>query len=138
MDENLVNQNVADIENNIVADAFLAYCKSHLSGATEEKPKEDTPDRIFFAVTNKANELNMNTKSRRWPSAACYFTRKLNDSKNAIVASGWNFEVIPHRTRRIMQIWEIKQPSDDPEAWFNEWLEVVKKIESCHENYKIA
>ena len=109
MEENLNSQNTADIENNIVADAFLAYCKVNLLSTTEEKPMADTPDYIFSMVTATASQLNMNTKSKRWPSAACYFTRKLNDSKSAIIANGWNFEITPKGTRREMAIWKIKE-----------------------------
>jgi hypothetical protein len=110
MEENLNSQNAADIENNIVADAFLAYCKENLSllNTTEEKPTVATPDEIFSKVTDTASNLKMNIKSKRWPSAACYFTRKLNDSKSAIIASGWNFEITPQGKRRDMSIWEIK------------------------------
>ena len=111
MQDNLDNQNTADIENNIVADAFLAYVKGSLdyAGTTEAEPNtQATPDQIFQVVTNKAMALGINTKSKRWPSAACYFTRKLNDSKGAIIASGVNFEIIPKGKFRVMSIWVIE------------------------------
>lgn len=118
MEENLGSQNDADIENNIVADAFLAYVKGDLSfaNATEEKPIVDTPDKVFSMVTATASSLNMNTKSKRWPTAACYFTRKLNDSKNAIIANGWTFEVTHHKgSKREMAIWKTEDELNLPE-----------------------
>jgi hypothetical protein len=108
MEENLKSQNTADIENNVVADAFLAYCKENLAltNATEDNPGVNTPDYVFNQVTSTATQLNMNVKSKRWPTAACYFTHQLNNSKNAIIASGWNFEVVPKGSRREMRIWK--------------------------------
>jgi hypothetical protein len=111
MDENLHSQNAADIENNIVADAFLAHITGTLdfAGATEEKPKKYTPNEIFMQVTNKAAEMGINIKNtKRWPSAANGFTRRLNDSKNALIACHWNFEISHNGTSREMAIWRIK------------------------------
>jgi len=34
----------------------------------------------------------VNVKSKRWSGVAQLFVRKLNESKSAIVVSGWNYE----------------------------------------------
>jgi len=111
MDENLANQNNADIENNLVADSFLAYVQSDLTimTATEEKPYKSTPSEIFAQVTTKAQSNGVNVKnSKRWPQAASLFTRKLNDSKNAIIANHWNYDIVPKGDKREMTIWNLK------------------------------
>jgi hypothetical protein len=112
MEENLTSQNAADIENNVVADAFLAYCTENLdlAGATEAEPKTFTPDKIFTIVTEKALSMGVNTKnSKRWPSAANSFSRKLNDSKSALIASGWNYEISHNGKSREMAIWRTEK-----------------------------
>jgi hypothetical protein len=111
MDENLESQNTADIENNPVADAFLAYCETlSKESTTEENPDVNQPSYVFTMVTAKAREMEINTKSKRWPTATCHFTKKLNNSKNAIMAFGWNFDIIPRGAKRDMSIWRIVTP----------------------------
>jgi hypothetical protein len=112
MEENLAYQNMADIENNVVADAFLSYCIEKLSllNPTENKPLAAPPEKVFENVTSQAESMKIATKSKRWPSAACYFTRKLNDSKAAIVANHWNYEVAKNKEgKREMSIWRIQE-----------------------------
>jgi hypothetical protein len=109
MDENLDNQNTADIENNVIADAFLSYLTEDLTfaSATEETPKILTPDEAFRAVTSKAETKGITIKNRKWPSAPHSFTRKLNESKASIIAHGWNYEIIHSGKKREMHIWHI-------------------------------
>ena len=112
MEENLEGQNSSDIENNQVAEAFLAYCTGNLivQSATEDKPYESTPAQVFLVIEGKAKELGTNVKNtKKWPSTASAFMRKLNDSKNAIIASGWNYDTI-HKGKdgRKMIIWNLK------------------------------
>ena len=110
MEENFRNQNSVDIENNLVADAFLAYCKEtmEIMWATEEQPFTSTPSEVFAQVTTKAQEIGVNVKnSKRYPQAANLFTRKLNDSKAAIIASGWNYETTHNVQSRVISIWNI-------------------------------
>lgn len=123
MRENLESQNTADIENNVCADAFLSYCSKWASAATEKDPVTGTPDAIFSAVTNEATLLKINTSGKKWPSAACYFTRKLNDSKNAILSYGWNFEVVPMGSKREMRIWSLNPVKTPPK---------YENIVDCH------
>lgn len=117
MQENLLSQNTADIENNTVAEAFLAYCMGNLEiqAATEENPHITTPTGVFQVVENKAKELGTNTKNtKKWPSITSAFTKKLNDSKNALIASGWNYDIYHNNeAKRVMAIWNIKaQPPE--------------------------
>jgi hypothetical protein len=112
MEENLASQNTADIENNTVAEAFLAYCAGNLEiqSATEETPYITTPTGVFQAVESKAKDLGTNTKNtKKWPSITAAFTKKLNDSKNAIIASGWNYDIYHDSdAKRAMSIWNTK------------------------------
>jgi len=112
MQENLASQNTADIENNTVAEAFIAYCTGNLviQVATEKTPYSTTPTEVFQVVENKAKELGTNTKNtKQWPSITSAFTRKLNFSKNAIIASGWNYDIYHNsEAKRVMSIWNIK------------------------------
>ncbi|TFH25436.1 hypothetical protein E4G67_00990 [Candidatus Bathyarchaeota archaeon] len=113
MEENLRNQNSVDIENNVVAEVFLAYCKEAIETiwATEEQPFTSTPSEVFAQVTTKAQEIGVNVKnSKRYPQGANLFTRKLNDSKAAIIASGWNYETTHNGQYRVISIWNITNP----------------------------
>lgn len=114
MDENLASQNTADIEGNVVADAFIAYCQMELGGATEQEPEKLKPSELYNKVKIKAEVLGINTKSKRWPQAPNQFTRKLNESKNAIVASGWNYEVEAKGKTRQISIWNTKPEPPEP------------------------
>jgi hypothetical protein len=113
MEENLASQTSSDIENNNVAEAFLAYLSTNESfrAYTEEKPYPTTPTDIFKALEAKAIELGTNIKNpKKWPATTSAFTRKLNDSKNAIIASGWNYDIFSDgkSSKRVMSIWSTK------------------------------
>lgn len=135
MEENLASQNSADIENNIVADSFLAYCNDNLKNNAEDNPLVKTPEQVLQDVATVASLRGVNTKSKKWPSAASYFTRKLNDSKNAIIASGFNYEVVPTGAKREMRMWYA--PIDNEEDWFKKWVTIVRKIDVCHGKFKL-
>ena len=109
MDENLKEQNTADIENNIVADAFLAYLTEDLTNLlhTEENPMKMSPEELFKAVTTKAEAKGVTIKSKKWPSVPNVFMRKLNESKTGIIAHGWNYEVVHGGKKREMHIWHM-------------------------------
>lgn len=115
MTENLNAQNQADIEGNKVADVFLQLFSGSLDylNATEDTPIKLTPDEVFNKLTIKASEMGVNVKSKIWPTAANAFTRKLNNSKNAIMASGWNYEINHDGTKRVMSIWRIQTEKPD-------------------------
>ncbi len=132
MDENLNNQNAADIEGNIVADMFLQYIANTLTyaNATEDNPIKLTPEQVFREVSAYAETIGITTKNKRWSSAPHAFTRKLNDSKAAIIANKWNFEVSHDGHKRIMSIWRLES---NPK---NRWI--VKEIpqgEQCDGPY---
>jgi len=131
MDENLKSQNSKDIENNVVADAFLAYCSETLDfvSTTESQPKGLPPEIVFKAVTAKAECLGVNIKnSKRWPGAPNSFTRKLNESKTAIVSCGWNYEMVHNGKSRIMQIWHITEEKE-PEIDTVKSLDAVRFVQ---------
>jgi len=109
MDENLKEQNTADIENNTVADTFLAYLTEDLTNLlhTEENPMKQSAKELFKTVTEKAEEKGITTKNRKWPSAPNTFMRKLNESKNGIIAHGWNYESTHNGDDREIHIWHI-------------------------------
>jgi len=118
MEENLANQTASDIESNNVAEAFLAYVTADISfrAYTNEAPYTTTPTDIFKAIEAKAIELGTNTKNqKKWPSITSAFTRKLNDSKNSIIASGWNYDIFHDGKSRKMTIWSTKaaEPTTD-------------------------
>lgn len=134
MDENLESQNQADIENNVVADAFLAeFNKEGLDYAEKIEGNEvkGTPDEIYKLISARAHQMGVNTLGKKWPQAAQSFTRKLNDSKNAIIASGWNFEIGHDGTKRVMSIWrkEKAKPKDDGKPKFI--FETIPMAEKC-------
>ena len=134
MDENLNSQNEADIENNVVADAFLAeFNKEGLdySNITEGNEFKDTPDGIYRLISKRAETMGVKINSKKWPQAAQSFTRKLNDSKSAIIASGWNYEIFHDGTKRVMSIWRTDAPKvgDGKKPQFI--VEKVKPAEMC-------
>lgn len=113
MEENLASQTSSDIENNNVAEAFLAYLNGDVSfrAYTEDAPYSTTPTDVFQATEAKAEELGTKIKnSKKWPSITSAFTRKLNDSKNAIIACGWNYDIFVDgkNKKRVMSIWSTK------------------------------
>jgi hypothetical protein len=111
MEENLASQNSCDIENNIVAEVFIKYCAENLQIqlATEQKPHLTSPSEVFVVLEAKARVgLGVNTRNtKKWPSIASAFTRKLNDSKNAIIAIGFNYDIYHNGKERVMAIWNI-------------------------------
>lgn len=134
MDENLDSQNQADIENNVVADAFLAeFNKEGLDYVEKIEGSEvkGTPDEIFKLISARAHQMGVNTLGKKWPKAAQSFTRKLNESKNAIIASGWNYEIGHDGTKRVMSIWrkEKAKPKDDEKPKFI--VETIPIAEKC-------
>lgn len=136
MEENLASQTSSDIENNNVAEAFLAYVSADVSfrAFTNEAPYSTTPTDIFKALEAKAIVLGTNTKNpKKWPSTTSAFTRKLNDSKNAIIASGWNYDIFSDgkSSKRVMTIWSTKavEPPTDTRPQFI--VESVKPAEMC-------
>lgn len=136
MEENLNNQNAKDIENNVVADVFLAYCMENLDliNATEENPKSFAPEEVFKNVTARAEKKGVSVKnSKRWPSAANAFTRKLNESKTAIVACGWNYDIIHTGKKREMQIWTINK-IDDKKGAVYEQIKPAEQCDFCRQN----
>ena len=114
MEENLNNQNAADVENNTVADMFLIFVKENFDSSnwTEETPYKKTPQEIFTEVTEKAIAKKINIKSKRWISTPHGFTRKLNESKSSLIALGFHYEIGHDGTQRVMSIWrtDIENP----------------------------
>ncbi len=135
MEENLENQNTADIENNIVADSFLAEMNKEgldYISLTEGKELEKTPDELYRLISIRAETMGIKTNSKRWPSAAQSFMRKLNDSKAAIIASGWNYETgKDNKGKRIILIWHddsIKAKDDGKPKFI---CETIPPAEKC-------
>ena len=134
MEENLSSQNEADIENNVVADAFLAeFNKETLEycNALEGKEIKETPDTIYRLISERAANMGINTHGKKWPQSASIFTRKLNDSKNAIIACGWNYETQHDGKKRLMVIWRTekgKLPDDGRPKYV---YEKIKPAEMC-------
>jgi predicted nucleotide-binding protein (sugar kinase/HSP70/actin superfamily) len=67
MQENLASQTSSDIENNNVAEAFIAFFAGDLSYSsyTETKPYQSTTTKIFKALEDKATELGTNTRTQK-------------------------------------------------------------------------
>jgi len=135
MEENLASQNEADIENNVVADAFLtefnSTTKLEYALAIEGAEIKGTPDAIYRLISDKAANMGINTKGKKWPQAAQSFTRKLNDSKSAIIASGWNYEMVHDGKQRFMVIWRNEKGKlhDDGKPKFI--YETVSSADKC-------
>jgi hypothetical protein len=106
---NLESQQVSDIENNPVADCFLKTVNESLDYATadENNPVQRTPEELYRDVTARAEVVGVNVKSKRWPGVAQPFVRKLNESKAAIVAAGWNYESDHDGKKRVINLWRI-------------------------------
>ena len=109
LEENQKSQNAADIEQTPVVDAFLQYCEENHEARTRENPFSASPDEVFSNVKEKAEKLHISIKSKKFPASACYFTRRLNESKNAIIGAGWDYEVVPKGATRAMNVWHVKK-----------------------------
>jgi hypothetical protein len=134
---NLESQQVSDIENNPVADCFLKTVNESLDYATadENNPVQRTPEELYRDVTARAEVVGVNVKSKRWPGAVQPFVRKLNESKAAIVAAGWNYESDHDGKKRIINLWRITKtnPSHNKPTEPNPTLAIQKKQETLEE-----
>jgi hypothetical protein len=111
---NVQSQNEETAHASPVASAFISYCEKLNSEPTDSNPFISTPEAVFLDVEKQAQQMNINTKQKMWPKAPQAFTRRLNEAKDAIVALGWNYEVIPNGAKRELHIWATSKAKTEP------------------------
>lgn len=103
---NLQTQNDATVDASPTSKAFIEYCNNRLNTHSVKDPFVGTPEYVFRMVTQYAEDnMSISTRQKGWAKSAQAFTRKLNESRDALAAQGWLYEVIPNGAKRDMQIW---------------------------------